>query len=102
METGDIDILALLFSVNVSPTQISQIMEQLKEPDAGPFMPKHVYDMNKKTEELHDFAYGLLPDSNDAKKTFSKLKEAISTTSISYLMILGCTHVLMVVLITRK
>ncbi len=27
METGDIDILTLLFSVNVTPTQISQIME---------------------------------------------------------------------------
>jgi hypothetical protein len=30
MEIGDIDILTLLFSVNVKPTQISQIMEQLK------------------------------------------------------------------------
>ncbi len=29
-------------------------------------MSKHVYDMNKKTEELNDFAYELLPDSNDA------------------------------------
>ncbi len=46
-------------------------MEQLKGPDAGTFMPKHVYDMNKKTEELHAFAYGLLPDSNDAKKTLA-------------------------------
>ncbi len=44
METGDIDILMLLFNVNVSPSQISQIMEQLKGPEAGTFMPKHVYD----------------------------------------------------------
>jgi hypothetical protein len=49
-------------------------MEQLKGPDAGTFMPKRVYNMNKKTEELHDFAYGLLPDSNDAKKTLSTLE----------------------------
>jgi hypothetical protein len=34
METGDIDILTLLFSVNVCPSQISQIMEQLKGPEA--------------------------------------------------------------------
>jgi hypothetical protein len=54
METGDIDILPLLFSANVTPTQISQIMEQLKGPEARTFMPKLVYDMNKKTEELHD------------------------------------------------
>jgi hypothetical protein len=40
METSDIDILMLLFSVNMTPTQISQIMEQLKGPEAGTFMPK--------------------------------------------------------------
>jgi hypothetical protein len=76
METGNIDILTLLFSVNVTPTQISQIMEQLKGPESGTFMPKRVYDMNKKTEELHDFPYGLLPDSNDAEKTLSKLERS--------------------------
>jgi hypothetical protein len=66
METGDIDILVLPFSVNVTLTQISQIMEQPKGPDAGAFMSKCVYNMNKKTEKLHYFAYGLLPDSNAA------------------------------------
>jgi hypothetical protein len=76
METVDIDILTLLFSVNVTPTQISQIMEQIKGPDAGTFMTKCVYDMNKKTDELHDFVYGLLPDSNDAKKTLVKLERS--------------------------
>jgi hypothetical protein len=70
------DILTLLFSVNVTPTQISQKMEQLKGPEAGIFMPKRVYDINKKTDELHDFAYGLLPDSNDAEKTLSKLERS--------------------------
>jgi hypothetical protein len=74
METGDIDICTLLFSVNMTPTQISQIMEQLKGPEAGTFMPKRGYNMNKKTEELHDFAYRLLSDSNDAEKTLSKLE----------------------------
>jgi hypothetical protein len=76
MESGDIDIFMLLFSVNVSPSRIPQIMEQLKGPEAGTFMPKHIYDMNKKTEELHDFAYRLLPDSNDAEKTCSKLQRS--------------------------
>jgi hypothetical protein len=38
-------------------------------------MPKCVYDMNQKTEELHDFATGLLPDSNDAQKTMAKLEQ---------------------------
>jgi hypothetical protein len=76
METGDIDILTLLFSVNMTPLQIFQIMEQLKGPEAGTFMPKPVYNINKKTEDLHDFAYGLLPDSNDAEKTLSKLERS--------------------------
>jgi hypothetical protein len=76
METDNIDIPTLLFCINVTPTQISQIMEQLKGPESGTFMPKHVYDLNKKTEELHDFAYGLLPDSNDAEKTLSKLERS--------------------------
>ncbi len=49
-------------------------MEQLKGPESGTFMPKRVYGMNEKTEELHDFAYGLLPDSKDAEKTLSKLE----------------------------
>jgi hypothetical protein len=76
MDTGDIDILTLLFSVNVTPTQIPQIMEQQKGPESGKFMPKRVCNMNKKTEELHDFAYGLLPDSNDVEKTLSKLERS--------------------------
>ncbi len=76
METGDIDILMLLFSINVTPTQICQIMEKLKGPDAGTFMPKRAYDMNKKNGELHDFAYGLLPDSNYAEKNLSKLERS--------------------------
>jgi hypothetical protein len=42
METCDIDILMLLFSVNVTLTQISQIMEQLKGTGAGTFMQKRV------------------------------------------------------------
>ncbi len=32
--------------------------------------------MNKKTEELHDFAYGLLSNSNDMEKTLSKLERS--------------------------
>jgi hypothetical protein len=37
------------------------------QPEGGTFIPKRVYDMNQKTKELHDFATGLFPDSNDAQ-----------------------------------
>ncbi len=50
-------------------------METLRGPQGGTFMPKCVYDMNQKTKELHDFATGLLPDSNDAQKTIAKLEQ---------------------------
>ncbi len=74
MDTGDFDLLTLLFSVNVSPMQISQIMEQVKGHEAGTYHPKWVYDINQKTEDLKKFAIGLLPKSNDAVKTIAKLE----------------------------
>ncbi len=50
INTGDIGLLTLLFSHNVSPLQISQIMEQVKGPEAGTYTSKHVYDINQRTE----------------------------------------------------
>ena len=73
--SSEIDLLTLLSDVNVTSLQIAQIMETLRGPQGGTFMPKRVYDMNQKTEELHDFATGLLPDSNDAQKTIAKLEQ---------------------------
>ena len=48
-------------------------MEELRGPNAGTFTLKRIYDMNQKTEDLHDYVTGLLPESNDAEKTISKL-----------------------------
>ena len=75
LESSEIVLLALLSDVNVTSTQIAQIMETLRGPEGGTFIPKRVYDMNQKTKELHDFATGLLPDSNDAQKTIAKLEQ---------------------------
>ncbi len=75
MDIGDFDLLTLLFTVNVSPMQISQIMEQVKGPEAGTYHPKRVYDINQRTEDLKKFAMGLLPESNDAVKTIAKLEQ---------------------------
>jgi hypothetical protein len=52
MDTGEFDLLTLLFSVNVSPMQISQIMEQVKGPEAGTYHPKHGIDIYQRTEDL--------------------------------------------------
>ena len=46
MEQGDLYLLSLLFSVNATGAQISQIMQCLKGPEAGKYLPKRIYDMN--------------------------------------------------------
>jgi hypothetical protein len=74
MDTGDFDLFTLLFSVNVSPMQISQIVEQVEGPKAGTYHPKCVYDINQRTEDLRNFAIDLLPQSNDAVKTIDILE----------------------------
>ncbi len=74
MASGDFDLLTLLCSVNVSPMQICQIMEQGKGPEGGTYQPKRVYDTNQRTKNLKNFAIGILPKSNDAVKTIAKLE----------------------------
>jgi hypothetical protein len=54
--------------------QISQVMEQVKGPEAGTYHPKHVYDINQRTDDLKKNAIALLPESNDAVKTIAKLE----------------------------
>jgi hypothetical protein len=74
MEKSDIDLLTLSFTANIQPFQISQIMGRMKGPQAGTFSPKRLYNTNKRTEELQNFALGLIADCNDAEKTFAKLE----------------------------
>ncbi len=74
MDQSDIDLLTLLFSVNVQPFQISEIMGQMKSSQAGTFSPKRLYNINKRTEELQNFAPGLISDCNDTEKTIAKLE----------------------------
>ena len=75
MEQGDLDLLSLLFSVGATGLQISQFMQGLKGADSGEILPKQIYDMNQKTEELQDLALGLIPGCSDAVKTITKLEK---------------------------
>ncbi len=59
--------------------QISQVMEQVKGPEAGTYHPKHVYDINQRTDDLKKNAIALLPESNDAVKTIAKLEWWVKT-----------------------
>jgi len=76
LDNNDIDLITLLNDVNVSPSQIVNIMEQLKGHNGGTFLPKRVYDLSQKVEDLQDFANGLLPECNDAQKTIIKLENS--------------------------
>jgi hypothetical protein len=64
----------MLFSANVQPFQISQIMGEMKGPQAGTYSPKFLYNTNKRTEELQNCALGSIADCNDAEKTIAKLE----------------------------
>ena len=75
MEQGNLDLLSLLLSVNATGVQISQIMQSLKGPETGTYLPKRIYDMNQKMEQLQDLALGLIHGCSDAKKTIAKLQE---------------------------
>ncbi len=75
MEQGDLDLLLLLFSVNATGVQISQNMQSLKGPESGAYLPKRIYNMNQKMEQLQDLALGLITGCSDAVKTISKPEE---------------------------
>ncbi len=73
LNTRELDLLNLLYKANVSPKQQSQIFEELKAPEFGTFLPRTLFNMNKKTEALRDLALGLIPGCSDAEKTIAKL-----------------------------
>ncbi len=53
-------------------------MQCLKGTDLGTLLPKRVYNMNQKTEQLHDLALGLIPSCSDAEKTIAKLEKWVN------------------------
>jgi hypothetical protein len=50
-------------------------MQFLKGTKLGTLLPKRIYDMNQKTEQLHDLALGLIAGCSDAEKTIAKLEK---------------------------
>ncbi len=75
MEQVDLVLFSLLFSINATGVQISQIMQRLKGPESGTYLLKRIYDMNQKTEQLQDLVLGLIPGCSNAVKTITKLEE---------------------------
>jgi hypothetical protein len=82
MEQGDLDLISLLVSANVTRVQMSQIMQSLKGPESGTYLPKRMNQINQKTEQLQDLALGLISGCSDAKKTIAKLEMLVHLCSL--------------------
>jgi hypothetical protein len=50
-------------------------MQSLKGPESGTYLPKRIYAIPQKTEQLQDLALGLIPCFSNAIKTITKLEE---------------------------
>ncbi len=74
LSSSNIDLISLLFDISATLLQISTFLGALKGNQAGRYLHRHIYDMNKKTEDLQNIAIGLLPDCADAEKTIAKLE----------------------------
>lgn len=74
LSSTDLDLIQILFDISATPLQISTFIGAMKGDDTGRFIPKRIYNMNKKTEDLQNIALGLLPDCSDAEKTIAKLE----------------------------
>ena len=49
-------------------------MGQMKGSQAGTSSPKRLFNTNKRTEELQNFALGFIADCNDAESSIAKLE----------------------------
>jgi hypothetical protein len=74
MYLDEINLTSILYDVNVPPSTIAQILTTLRNDDVGTFLPKTVFNINKKCKSLIDVAHGILPTSLDAEKTLSMLQ----------------------------
>jgi hypothetical protein len=63
-----INLLTLLFGANIQPFQISQIMGQIKGPQAGIFSLNIYTTPIRGLKNYKKFALGLIADCNDAEK----------------------------------
>lgn len=66
--------LQMLYEENVSYTAMASIMTRLMGEETGQFLPKTVFNMNKKTKQTYELAEGISPDMTDAQKTLQKLR----------------------------
>jgi hypothetical protein len=67
------DFMNTLVNLHASHKLITQVFENLKGASFGTFLPKSIYYMNQKSEQILDLAQGISSDMSDAQKTLKKL-----------------------------
>jgi hypothetical protein len=59
LSSSDLDLIQILFDISATPLQISTFIGALKGEDAGRFIPKRIYDMNKKLKTYRTLLWDL-------------------------------------------
>lgn len=74
LNEDDKAFMSLLYNLRASNTMIGMIMEHIKGPGFGSFVPKTIYNMNKKSRKMLELAQGLRDNMTDAEKTLALLE----------------------------
>jgi len=73
LDDSEAAFLNTLVNLHANHKLITQVFENLKGASFGTLLPKSIYYMNKKSEELLDLAQDITSDMSDALKTLKKL-----------------------------
>jgi hypothetical protein len=57
----------------VPPSAISEVLKDIKGGDDGKYLPKTLFNVNKRSLDLFNLAEGILKDDSDAEKLIKLL-----------------------------
>jgi hypothetical protein len=64
----------ILYDHNVPPSVIADVLKEKNGSDSGTFLPKTLFNINKKCRNLIDLAQGIKPSWTNAEKTIRLLE----------------------------
>jgi hypothetical protein len=64
----EIQVLNVLYDVNVPRSKITTILDMVRDDDKRTFLPKTLFNINEKCRNLIDLANRILPTCSDSKK----------------------------------
>jgi len=74
LDLAEKEFMNIMYEHRVSNNAIGKIMQTIKGKEFGNFIPKSIYRMNQKTENMLNLAEGITADMSDAQKTLKKLE----------------------------